>query len=97
MKQLSRFEMAAVKRTAQNTKMLVKKLDKIKSNIVELEQEKSDLESQIDDWEAPIFNKYGYKSDEIIAMGGIIPEDLVSSEDYTSQEDEVVEESTEVF
>ena len=97
MKQLSRFEMAAVKRTAQNTKMLVKKLDKIKSNIVELEQEKSDLESQIADWEAPIFNKYGYKSDEIIAMGGIIPEGLVSNKDYLSQEVEVVEESTEVF
>lgn len=74
MKQLTRFEMAAVKRTAQNTKPIVKKLDKVKAQIVELGKEMEELTAQISVWETPIMNKYGYTSAQILDMEGNIPE-----------------------
>lgn len=79
MKQLTRYEMAAVKRTAQNTKMLKKQLAKLEAKRNEIDVQITDLEEQINTWEAPIVSKWGYDSEYIISLNGELPEDVDSS------------------
>lgn len=71
---LSRFELAAVKRTAQNTKTLVRTKSKLEEKMTELAKQILDINMQIDAWEKPIVDKWGYTSAQLIAMEGELPE-----------------------
>lgn len=53
-KELSRFEIAIVKRTAQNTKALRTKRDKAKAKIEALTAELQEIEAVIEKFEAPV-------------------------------------------
>lgn len=53
-KELSRFELAIVKRTAQNTKALRTKRDKAKAKIEALTAELQEIEAVIEKFEAPV-------------------------------------------
>ncbi len=66
MKELTRFEIAACKRIAANTKSLRTKVEKINAKIAELEVMRDTYLSEIKIWESPIVEKYGYSVDEIL-------------------------------
>lgn len=65
--ELSRYELAAVKRTAQNVKMLRNKLAKVTEKYNQIASEKAGLEEEIENWETPIRRKYGFSSEEILS------------------------------
>ena len=65
--ELSRYELAAVKRTAQNVKMLRNKLAKVTEKYNKIAAEKAGLEEEIENWETPIRRKYGFSSEEILS------------------------------
>lgn len=65
--ELSRYELAAVKRTAQNVKMLRNKLAKVTEKYNKIASEKAGLEEEIENWETPILKKYGFTSEEILS------------------------------
>ena len=73
MKELTRFEMAAVKRVAANTKSLRTKVEKLNAKIAELEAMRNTYLSEIKVWESPIVEKYGYSVDEILDGTYLIP------------------------
>lgn len=67
MKELSRFELAIIKRTAQNTKRLRKKRDKILAKQEEQEKELAILNQTIDEFEQPIVTMTeGFTSEEVL-------------------------------
>lgn len=72
-KELTRFEMAAVKRVAANTKSLRTKVEKLNAKIAELTTMKSTYLNEIAMWESPIVDKYGYSVDEILDGTYLIP------------------------
>lgn len=75
MTKLNRFQMAAVKRTAQNTKKLVAKRGKINQQMRELAAELIQINEAIDAWEAPIKRiANGLTSEEVLACNGELPE-----------------------
>ena len=63
----SRFEKAAIKRTAQNTKALRAKRDKLQAKAEALISEIEMLQSQIEAFDAPWKTKYNMSVEEIIA------------------------------
>lgn len=65
--ELSRYELAAIKRTAQNVKMLRNKLAKVTEKYNKIAAEKAGLEEEIENWETPIRRKYGFSSEEILS------------------------------
>ena len=65
--ELSRYELAAVKKTAQIVKPKRAKLDKIKAKVEALRTEMESLQAEIDLWEAPIVTKHGYSSEQILS------------------------------
>ena len=69
--EISKFDMAACKRTAQNVKMLRRKLEKVNEKLEGIMKEKEALEDEIKTWEYPIIKKFRYTSEVIIANGGI--------------------------
>lgn len=73
MKELTRFEMAAVKRVAANTKSLRAKVEKLNAKIAELTTMKGTYLNEIAMWESPIVDKYGYSVDEILDGTYLIP------------------------
>jgi hypothetical protein len=73
MKELTRFEMAAVKRVAANTKSLRTKVEKLNAKIAELNTLKTTYLNEIAMWESPIVDKYGYSVDEILDGTYLIP------------------------
>ena len=73
MKELTRFEMAAVKRVAANTKSLRTKVEKLNAKIAELTTMKTTYLNEIAMWESPIVDKYGYSVDEILDGTYLIP------------------------
>lgn len=78
---LNRFQMAAVKRTAQNTKKLVAKREKINAQMRDLAGQLVDVNNQIDAWESPIkVMTGGYTSEQVISWEGNIPEANVEEE-----------------
>ena len=94
MKELTKFEMAAVKRVAANTKSLRTKVEKINAKIAELQTMKATYLNEIAMWEAPITAKYGYSVDEILDGTYLIPTcNEVLPESITIEE----ELNTEVF
>lgn len=66
MKELTRFELAAVKRVAANTKSLRTKVEKLNAKIAELNETKATYLNEIAMWESPIVDKYGYTVDQIL-------------------------------
>lgn len=90
MKVLSRFELAAIKRTAQNVKTMRRrkeKLEKSQSNIVD---EINSLQGMIDDWEAPIVKMTGgFTSDQV--LNGEM--DILSENDFEKTSAEEVDDS----
>lgn len=67
-KELSRFELAIVKRTAQNTKALRTKRDKAKAKIEALTAELQEIEAVIEKFEAPVKEiTGGLSSEEVLA------------------------------
>lgn len=80
---LNRFQMAAVKRTAQNTKKLCTQREKINAKMRDLAAELININNQIDAWEAPIkVMTGGFTSEQCLQYEGNLPE--ASNEvDYT--------------
>ena len=73
---LNRFQMAAVKRTAQNTKKLVAKREKVNAQMRELAAELISINNQIDAWETPIkVMTGGWTSEQCLAYEGNLPEE----------------------
>ena len=67
-KELSRFEIAIVKRTAQNTKVLRTKRDKAKAKIEALTVDLQEIEAVIEKFEAPVKEiTGGLSSEEVLA------------------------------
>ena len=64
--EISRFEKAAIKRTAQNTKALRGKRDKLQAKAEALINEIEMLQSQIEAFDAPWKQKYNMSVEEII-------------------------------
>ena len=73
MKELTRFELAAVKRIAANTKTLRGKVEKLNAKIAELNTMKATYLNEIAMWESPIVDKYGYTVDQILDGTYLIP------------------------
>lgn len=68
MKELSRFELAIVKRTAQNTKSLITKRDKLVEKIEKAQEELTTINEAIEGFEAPIKTMTGgFTSEEVLA------------------------------
>lgn len=65
--ELSRYELAAVKRTAQIIKPKRAKLSKLFEKKKEIDAQITDLQKEIDLWEAPIITKHGYSSEQILS------------------------------
>lgn len=87
MKELTKFELAAVKRIAANTKSLRTKVEKLNAKIAELSETKATYLNEIAMWESPIVEKYGYTVEQILdgsyllAEGEVVPE--LTVEDVT--------------
>lgn len=88
--EFSRYELAAIKRTAQNVKMLRNKLVKVTEKYNQIASEKAGLEEEIENWETPILKKYGLTSEEILSgeADRIIAEAGQPQSDYTMQDNE---------
>lgn len=68
MKELSRFELAIVRRTAQNTKSLRTKRDKLVEKIEKAQEELGVINEAIEGFEAPIKTMTGgFTSEEVLA------------------------------
>ena len=78
--EISRFEKAAIKRTAQNTKALRTKRDKLKEKAEALIGEIELLQNQIEAFDAPWKQKYNMSVEEIIASWDAPQEENVESD-----------------
>lgn len=102
-RELTRFEIAACKRIAANTKSLRTKVEKLNAKIAELSETKATYLNEIAMWESPIVEKYGYTVDQILDGTYLLPEDCEvcdASEAYDCTETcntEWVEETTNEF
>lgn len=65
--ELTKFERAAVKRTAQNVKMLRSRLAKVQAKIDKIAEERTAIEQEIELWETPIRTKFGYTSEQLLS------------------------------
>ena len=91
MKEISRFELAIVKRTAQNTKSMRTKRDKLVEKIKEAQEELSVINEAIEGFEAPIKTLTGgFTSEEVLS--GIM---AVAEATEATPEGEVSEETVE--
>lgn len=89
MKEISRFEMAIIKRTAQNTKSLRTKRDKLVAVIEKSQAELDVINEAIEGFEAPIKTMTGgFTSEEVLA--GIM---VVAEATEAAPEGEVSEEA----
>lgn len=89
MKELSRFELAIVKRTVQNTKSLRTKRDKLVEKIEKAQEELTTINEAIEGFEAPIKTMTGgFTSEEVLA--GIM---AVAEATEAAPEGEVSEEA----
>ena len=82
-KEFSKFEIAAIKRTAQTCAGMIAKFDKLSEKIAILQAEKESIERQIAQWDAPI-----------VEMTGCHIMDLVSRERIKTGKDK---EGTDIF
>ena len=76
--------MAAVKRTAQNTKKLVAQREKVNARMRELAAELISINNQIDAWETPIkVMTGGWTSEQCLAYEGNLPENQETNVEET--------------
>ena len=87
--EISRFEKAAIKRTAQNTKALRTKRDKLQAKAEALISEIEMLQNQIEAFDAPWKQKYNMSVEEIIASWDTPQEENVESAPAESTESEM--------
>ena len=88
-KELTRFELAIVKRTAQNTKSLRTKRDKLVDKINKAQEEINIINETIDKFEAPIKEMTGgFTSEEYL-------NDTINKEESVSEDVENVETNNE--
>lgn len=80
-RELTRFELAACKRVAANTKSLKSKAAKLNEKIKELTTQRDAYYAEIDMWEAPIITKYGYTADAILSGAYLTPTDGCPTEE----------------
>lgn len=66
MKELTRNELAAIKRVAATTKSLRTKRDKLYSKVNDLKKLIADLDAEILTWENPIIAMTGFTSDKVL-------------------------------
>ena len=67
MKELTRFELAAIKRTAQNVKTMRVKKEKLEKQQEAITNDINRLEEMINDWEAPIVKMTGgFTSNQVL-------------------------------
>lgn len=67
MKELSKFEIAAIRRTAQNVNSMVTKKNKIREKMAILQAEYDELEKAQEQFEAPIKNMTGgYSTEDLV-------------------------------
>lgn len=64
---LNRYELAAIKKTAQIIKPKRAKLAKLDEKKAKLDEEIEALKHEIELWEAPIITKHGYSSEQILS------------------------------
>lgn len=88
MKELSRFEMAAVKRTAQNVKNMRRKKEKLEEKQAFITAEINQLTEMIDTWEQPIIRLTGGFTSEQILNGEM------NTEISTQEEVQVISDTT---
>lgn len=92
---LNRFQMAAVKRTAQNTKKLVAQREKVNARMRELAAELISINNQIDAWETPIkVMTGGWTSEQCLAHNGNLPEE---SQETVALEEPIQSEENNAF
>ena len=72
-RELTRFEIAACKRVAANTKSLRTKVEKLNAKIAELSETKATYLNEIAMRESPIVEKYGYTVEQILDGSYLIP------------------------
>lgn len=90
MKVLSRFELAAIKRTAQNVKTMRRRKEKLEESQSNIVAEINSLQGMIDDWEAPIVKMTGgFTSDQV--LNGEM--DILSENDFEKTSAEEVDDS----
>ena len=66
-KEFSKFEIAAIKRTAQTCAGMIAKFDKLSEKIAILQAEKESIERQIAQWDAPIVEMTGYHIMDLVS------------------------------
>lgn len=84
--EISRLEMAAIRRTAKTVKPLITKRDKILNKINELQERVDKINNEISSWEKPIVDKYSMTSEEIL-NGNDEPTVEVADEENTNNND----------
>ena len=94
--EISRFEKAAIKRTAQNTKTLRVKRDKLQAKAEALINEIELIQRQIDAFDAPWVAKYNMSVEEIIASWDAPQTENVDSEPAESTNEAEVESHPQV-
>lgn len=90
MKELTKIQVAAIKRTNQNVKPMLKKSNTLQAKIAEMQAEIEILQSQIDAFEAPIkLLTDGYTSTEYLNFleTGTLPKEEVATEVTTPEVD----------
>ena len=94
-KELTRFELAIVKRTAQNTKSLRTKRDKLVDKINRAQEELTVINETIDKFEAPIkemtggFTSEEYLNDTTVNEGNLADAVGTLSSDYMDSEENI--------
>lgn len=92
-KELTRFEIAACKRVAANTKSLRTKVEKIDAKIAELNAMRNTYVSEIKMWENPIVEKYGCSVESILDGSYLNPPMEEVYTEYTECEGCIADES----
>lgn len=92
--ELSRYELAAIKKTVQIIKPKRAKMAKLIAKRDAIDSEVSALQSEIDLWEAPIITKHGYSSEQILS--GEADEIASQTENMSEVPVETVDDTEEV-
>ena len=97
MKELTKFELAAVKRTAANVKIFRTKKAKYETEKEEYQKEIDALNQLIDAWEAPVIAMTGKTSEEILSqLNSETPVETSATEETSETTEQTQEpESTE--
>lgn len=97
MKELTRFEYAIIKRTAQNTKSLRTKRDKLIAKISECQVELESINTMIEKFEQPIKEMTGgYTSEEVLnGIPELQAESVVLGEEENKESESVPTETVE--